>query len=228
MASYTSTELSYLLAGRDGERADFARAALGLTELQEGDAAVAAGAQALVSRGRASIENGVVAIGDEAKFIGYTLGTATDWLRISMQTEKDDEGIIAVAMAFVGSRRGEPAIAMQILPLGNIEIGIVEPTATISEAAHAVVAGYLRAYDTVAVALQRDAPEVRGTLGFARSSADGLRLLHRTTVPGFRDLAHPDVEPADLDTVLLQFDALASATAERAPSGPGGEASNVQ
>ncbi len=212
MASYTPTELSYLLAGRDDDRAAFARLALGLAELHEGDVAVAEGAQALVSRGRATIDDGEVVVGDEAKFIGYTLGTATDWLRISIQTEKDDEGIISTALAFIGSTRGGPAIAAQVLPLGNIEIGIVEPSATIAEGARRVVAGYLGAYGTIAVALQRDAGSERGALGFARSAADGVRILHRSSVPGWADIAHPEIEPADVDAALAQFDALAGHT----------------
>lgn len=208
MASYTPAELSYLLAGRDTASAGFAREALGLVELAEGDEGVTAGAQALVSSGRAHIVNGEMKLSEEAMFIGYTLGTATDWLRVSIQTEKPEEGIASVAMAFVGSEPGEPAVAAQVLPLGLVQFGIVEPTTTIAEGAVRLIEGYLGAYDTLAVALQRDHDGVESSIGFARGQGKPLRVLHRREVPGHTDLADEAGENAEVPAVIAQVRAL--------------------
>lgn len=211
MASYTPAELSYLLAGRDSASAGFAREALGLVELNEGDEGVATGVQTLVSAGRAHVENGEVKISEEAMFIGYTLGTATDWLRVSIQTEKPEEGIASVAMAFVGSEPGAPALAVQVLPLGLVQFGIVEPTMTIAAGAVQLVEGYLGAYDTLAVAIQRDENGTESSLGFARGQGKPLRVLHRREVPEHADYADEAGENVDVAAVITQVRALVGA-----------------
>lgn len=208
MASYTPTELSYLLAGRDSASATFAREALGLTELNEGDEGVAAGAQALVSAGRAHIENGQMVLSEEAMFIGYTLGTATDWLRVSIQTGKPEEGIASVAMAFVGTEPGEPAVAVQVLPLGLVQFGILEPTTTIADGTVRLVEGYLGAYETIAIAIQRDHDGAASSFGLARGHGKPLRVLHRRDVPGHSDFADDAGETVDVAGAITQVRAL--------------------
>lgn len=212
MSRYTPAELSYLLAGRESESAGFAREALSLAELHEGDAGVATGAQALVANGRAHVESGSVVLGDEAKIIGYVLGTARDWLRLSLQTENSDEGVGTVAMAFVAGAPGEPAVAARVLPLGIVEFGVVDPERTIADAAIALVEGYLGTYDTLAVAVQRDTGGVESSFGFARGQGEPLRVLHRRAVPGLDDLSGGEGEPVDTGVVVGQLRALVGTT----------------
>lgn len=205
---YSPSELSYLLAGRDESPAEFARETLGLTRLAEGDAGVLTGAQSLVASGRAAVVGDTIEIGDEARLIGFLLGTSPRWVRVSIQTDAPDEGVSSVAMAFAGSERESPSLAIRVLPLGNLEIAILDPAASVVSAAEALVRGYLGRYEIVTVAVQHRTESFSGELGASRPVDEDLRIVYRQRVPGHDRLAHPEVEAVTEEEFFTQLEAL--------------------
>jgi hypothetical protein len=205
ISTYSPGELSYLLAGRTTAPADFARKSLGLEQLDEDDVGVLTGAQNLVANGKAAVEAGLVQIGEEAKVVGYLLGTATDWIKVSIQTEHADEGVTSIAMAFASSEPDGPALVMRILPLSNIEIAVLGPEASTAVAAEALVRGYLERYEIVTVAVQREAGDFAGEVGAARTADTPLRVIRRIRVEGLDDVRHPQWEEASNADFLTQL-----------------------
>jgi hypothetical protein len=122
VSSYTPTELSYLLAGRDNVEARRARSVLGLAEMQEGDPELLLAVQSLASRGLVSVTEHVVEISGPAKVLGYVLGTATDWTRLIVQADARVDAVVVITSPEVPG-----SLALRATSLGNYEAVATQP-----------------------------------------------------------------------------------------------------
>lgn len=206
--TYSPVELSYLLAGRTSSSAHAARETLALQTLAEGDVGVLQGAQSLVAQGRAEVTGDTIVIGEEARLVGFLLGTASRWIRVSLQMENEEEGVTTVAMAFADRDDSSPSLAVRVLPLGNVEVAILAPAASIEEATESLVKGYLDAYVIVTAAVEQRRGASSGEIGATRRSDDDLAIVYRKNVPDHEDRVHPQRDAATTTEFLDQVRSL--------------------
>jgi hypothetical protein len=204
VSSYTPTELSYLLAGRDNVEARRARSVLGLSEMHEGDPELLLAVQSLASRGLVRVEENIVEIANPAKVLGFVLGTGTDWTRLIVQADGRVDAVVVIASPDVPG-----ALALRATSLGNYEAVATQPGVHPSQITGAMVTGYLDNFDQVLVSVHRDTTELSGVLimEHTRGSEDWSITL-RTSVPGAEDVADGTTEIVDEKTFYSNLEHL--------------------
>jgi hypothetical protein len=204
VSSYTPTELSYLLAGRDNVEARRARSVLGLAEMQEGDPKLLVAVQSLASRGLVSVVENKVEISGPAKVLGYVLGTATDWTRLIVQADARVDAVVVITSPEVPG-----SLALRATSIGNYEAVATQPGVHPSQITGAMVTGYLDNFDDVLVSVHRDTSELSGVLIMEHTrGSDDWSITLRTSVPGAEDVPDGTTETVDEKTFYSNLEHL--------------------
>jgi hypothetical protein len=202
VSSYTPTELSYLLAGRDNVEARRARSVLGLAEMQEGDPELLVAVQSLASRGLVSVVENKVEISGPAKVLGYVLGTATDWTRLIVQADARVDAVVVITSPEVPG-----SLALRATSIGNYEAVATQPGVHPSQITG--VTGYLDNFDDVLVSVHRDTSELSGVLIMEHTrGSDDWSITLRTSVPGAEDVPDGTTETVDEKTFYSNLEHL--------------------
>lgn len=204
VSSYTPTELSYLLAGRDNVEARRARSVLGLAEMHEGDPELLLAVQSLASRGLVRVEENTVEISNPAKVLGYVLGTATDWTRLIVQADARVDAVVVIVSPEVPG-----ALILRATSLGNYEAVATQPGVHPSQITGSMVSGYLANFDEVLVSVHRDTPDLSGVLVMEHTrGSDDWSVTLRTAVPGTDDVVDGTTEVVDETTFYSNLEHL--------------------
>jgi len=204
VSSYTPTELSYLLAGRDNVEARRARSVLGLAEMHEGDPELLLAVQSLASRGLVRVEENVVEISNPAKMLGYVLGTGTDWTRLIVQADARVDAVVVIVSPEVPG-----ALILRATSLGNYEAVATQPGVHPSQITGSMVSGYLANFDEVLVSVHRDTPDLSGVLVMEHTrGSDDWSVTLRTAVPGTDDVVDGTTEVVDETTFYSNLEHL--------------------
>ena len=203
-SSYTPTELSYLLAGRDNVEARRARSVLGLAEMNEGDPELLLAVQSLASRGLVRVKGNAVEISTPAKVLGFVLGTGTDWTRLIVQVDGGVEAIVVIS-----SPDAPGALALRATSLGNYEAVATQPGVHPSQITGSIVSGYIANFDQVLISVHRDTTTLSAALVVEHTrGSDDWSVTLRTAVPETDDVADGTTEVVDEKTFYSNLEHL--------------------
>lgn len=204
---FTRYELAYLLAGRDDVSARTSRDVFGIPVVEQGDPALQAGVSSLVARGLIDLEQDSVLPRNEAGLVGFALGTATQWIALTVRVPEGLDLVVFVEAQGLGMMvRGAPELTLDFVPF--------QPGATAQSVARDSIARLLSRTDADLMIRVQGLSGAQKAL-FVRVRPEGLGIGHDPVFPGDENWPAEDlvIEDATLEQVQAAVDAvLASAS----------------
>jgi hypothetical protein len=197
---FTRFELAYLLAGRDDTSSLISREVFGIPDVGDAGASARAGAASLVARGLIEERQGSVLPRNEAGLVGFSLGTAQEWISLVLRVPEGEDLVVfvqGIGVAFMV--RGAPAATLDFVP--------TEPGVSAREVAQDAITRLLGRDDLDLVLRIASARSRRSLYLQARSGVLGIGL--RPVFPLDANWPSPDLEivAASHDEVVLAVNA---------------------
>lgn len=203
-STYTTEELSYLLAGRTNPEAVRARSILGLEEFHEGDDRLLPAVQSLASRRLATADGEDIVLSPQAKVLGYIVGNSTDWTRIVV---KADDRVEALIVAVAPEANG--TLVLRTTALRNYETVATKPGVHPSQITGMLVTGIAINSQELNLGVHRDKAEAYGKLVVQRHQGSAeWTITARAGIEGFDDLAEGESLVTDESGYLRTLEAL--------------------
>lgn len=206
-STYTPTELSYLLAGRQNPEAARARSVLGLAEVFEGDPSILASVQSLQARGLVTIggeDNETVELAESTQLLGYVLGAGDDWTRLLVALDDRVEVLVVVSVPEFPT-----TLVLRADRIGNFTAVAVNPGTHPSQVVGMVVSGYLAQVPKATFSIFRDkGDQSRVLVAEALISEDQFTVVRRSGLAGESDVAGGQTAVVDKAAYLANLELL--------------------
>lgn len=190
-------ELAYLLAGRDDPRATRSREILGIPTIESPtDQQYRDGLSSLVARGFIEQDQDSILPRNAAGLIGFTLGTAAEWVSILARTTAGTDLVV-----FVQGERS--SVMARIAPALTMDFVPVKPDVPIEAPVSEAVDNLLAEFPDLAIMI-RAASESDDSAVFAQRIDGQWTIGFNPVFPGDEDWPAPDLVVSESDETAVR------------------------